>query len=191
MIRVNDTIIYTVTVTLVYSNSSLVSSRFKYVYSIFALSRQLLRVYAPAGAGHTIRVSSQTRHATPHQICFIACGSERAATGGALAPKMLVFTRFQSRQINVSGAQIWVWAECFSFDEKSGNPQHPTKYFFQKIRVQVWTVSWVLRDYAGTHHPLSPVINLGLRHTRKKKRKGRASSGSADPIYMSGSTRQK
>jgi len=33
------------------------------------------------------------------------------------------------------------------------------------------TVSWFLRDWSGAHHPLSPVIKLGLRHPRKKETK--------------------
>jgi len=33
------------------------------------------------------------------------------------------------------------------------------------------TVSWVLCDYSGAHHPCSPVITLGIRPLRKKERK--------------------
>ena len=32
-------------------------------------------------------------------------------------------------------------------------------------------VIWVLRDESSAHHPLSPVIKLGVCHPRKKKRK--------------------
>jgi len=30
--------------------------------------------------------------------------------------------------------------------------------------------AWVLCDWSGAHHPLSPVIELGIRHPRKKDR---------------------
>jgi len=35
----------------------------------------------------------------------------------------------------------------------------------------LWSGSWVLSDESGVHHPLSPVIRLGLRNPRKKERK--------------------
>jgi len=38
-------------------------------------------------------------------------------------------------------------------------------------RQRFGTVSWVLCDESDAHHPLSPVIKLGLRHPRKKERR--------------------
>ena len=44
---------------------------------------------------------------------------------------------------------------------------HPNKLGWQRSG----TVSWVLSDWLGAQHPLSSVIKLGIRHSRKKERK--------------------
>jgi len=39
------------------------------------------------------------------------------------------------------------------------------------VCILVFDVSWVLHDKSDAHHPLSPLMKLGLRHPRKKERK--------------------
>ena len=47
------------------------------------------------------------------------------------------------------------------------------------------TVSWVLHDSSDAHHPLSPVIKLGIRHPRKKERKERKlHAPSKNPMFQ-------
>jgi len=48
----------------------------------------------------------------------------------------------------------------------------PTSGFRLKLGWQESeTVSWILRDSSNAHHSLSPVMILGIRHTKKEKKK--------------------
>jgi len=46
------------------------------------------------------------------------------------------------------------------------------------------TVSWAPSDYSGVHHPLSPVIKLGLRYQRHKKKSNNGIGGSMKQAHF-------
>jgi len=57
---------------------------------------------------------------------------------------------------------------------------HPNKLGWQRSG----TVSWVLSDWLGAQHPLSSVIKLGIRHSRKKERKKKAAGRWQDSLFF-------
>jgi len=73
----------------------------------------------------------------------------------ALACYREAHSRQKSVSAHASLQTLWLWT--YQWDVLKLGWQQPG------------TVSWVLRDSWGAHHPLSPVITLGIRQPRKKE----------------------
>jgi len=63
----------------------------------------------------------------------------------------------------------------------SKETSHP---IYKVSRQRPEMVSWVLRGKLGAHHPLIPVIKLGLRHPRKKERKKERCRSSQQAVHV-------
>ena len=70
--------------------------------------------------------------------------------------------------------RAWVGSEgLFNLHEKSEKEEmrFVGSFFYRNVTNRSGAGSWVLRGQSGVHHPLSPVIGLGLPNQRKKESK--------------------